>query len=57
MFSPFFIAQLLKKITTEETVEDKSTAELDALKHRDWVRRRDREDNTNSVSDRKRCGV
>ncbi|XP_053175936.1 protein spire homolog 2 [Scomber japonicus] len=30
--------ELLKKITTEETVEDKSTAELDALKHRDWAR-------------------
>lgn len=30
--------ELLKKITTEEAVEDKSTAELDALKHRDWAR-------------------
>ncbi|KAM7414074.1 hypothetical protein PAMA_019069 [Pampus argenteus] len=30
--------EMLKKITTEETVEDKSTAELDALKHRDWAR-------------------
>lgn len=34
-----FVAQMLKKITTEEVLEDKSTAELDALKHRDWVRR------------------
>ncbi|KAM7396324.1 hypothetical protein PAMP_019370 [Pampus punctatissimus] len=30
--------EMLKKITTEETVEDKSTAELDTLKHRDWAR-------------------
>ncbi|GLD55326.1 protein spire homolog 2, partial [Lates japonicus] len=29
---------MLKKITTEEALEDKSTAELDALKHRDWAR-------------------
>lgn len=35
---------MLKKITSEESVEDRSAAELDALKHRDWVR--DREDNT-----------
>lgn len=33
-----FVAQMLKKITTEETLEDRPTAELDALKHRDWVR-------------------
>ncbi|XP_036963166.1 protein spire homolog 2 [Acanthopagrus latus] len=30
--------QMLKKITTEEALEDRSTAELDALKHRDWAR-------------------
>uniref|UniRef100_A0A3Q3S817 Spire-type actin nucleation factor 2 n=1 Tax=Mastacembelus armatus TaxID=205130 RepID=A0A3Q3S817_9TELE len=30
--------EMLKKITTEETLEDRSTAELDALKHRDWAR-------------------
>ncbi|XP_035521563.1 LOW QUALITY PROTEIN: protein spire homolog 2 [Morone saxatilis] len=30
--------EMLKKITTEEAVEDRSTAELDALKHRDWAR-------------------
>lgn len=30
--------QMLKKISLEERVEDRSTAELDALKHRDWVR-------------------
>ncbi|GAA6221242.1 protein spire homolog 2 [Lates japonicus] len=30
--------EMLKKITTEEALEDKSTAELDALKHRDWAR-------------------
>ncbi|XP_039990178.1 protein spire homolog 2 isoform X2 [Xiphias gladius] len=30
--------EMLKKITTEEVLEDKSTAELDALKHRDWAR-------------------
>lgn len=33
---------MLKKITTEEALEDRSTAELDALKHRDWVRRNGR---------------
>lgn len=32
------VAQMLKKISTEEAVEDRSTSELDALKHRDWVR-------------------
>ncbi|XP_029290414.1 protein spire homolog 2 isoform X2 [Cottoperca gobio] len=30
--------QMLKKITTEEALEDKSTAELDTLKHKDWGR-------------------
>ncbi|XP_034083034.1 protein spire homolog 2 [Gymnodraco acuticeps] len=30
--------QMLKKITSEESVEDRSAAELDALKHRDWAR-------------------
>ncbi|XP_028287887.1 protein spire homolog 2 [Parambassis ranga] len=30
--------EMLKKISTEETLEDRSTAELDALKHRDWAR-------------------
>ncbi|XP_033489965.2 protein spire homolog 2 [Epinephelus lanceolatus] len=30
--------EMLRKITTEETLEDRSTAELDALKHRDWAR-------------------
>ncbi|KAM8892020.1 protein spire homolog 2 isoform 3-T3 [Spinachia spinachia] len=30
--------EMLKKITKEEAVEDKSTAELDALKHTDWAR-------------------
>lgn len=30
---------MLKKITSEESQRDNSTAELDALKHRDWVRR------------------
>nr|XP_046251200.1 protein spire homolog 2 [Scatophagus argus] len=30
--------EMLKRITTEEAVEDKSTSELDALKHRDWAR-------------------
>ncbi|XP_061577256.1 protein spire homolog 2 isoform X2 [Cololabis saira] len=30
--------QMLKKISSEETLEDRSTAELDALKHRDWAR-------------------
>lgn len=34
----FFVAQMLKKITSEESLRDNSTAELDALKHRDWVR-------------------
>lgn len=29
---------MLKKITSEESLRDNSTAELDALKHRDWVR-------------------
>ncbi|XP_010775579.1 protein spire homolog 2-like [Notothenia coriiceps] len=29
---------MLKKITSEESVEDRSAAELDALKHRDWAR-------------------
>lgn len=37
-----FLAQMLKKITTEEAVEDRSTAELDSLKHRDWVRENER---------------
>lgn len=36
------VAQMLKKITTEEAVGDGSTSELDALKHRDWVRRYER---------------
>ncbi|KAM3870014.1 protein spire homolog 2 [Diretmus argenteus] len=30
--------EMLKKITTTETQEDKSNAELDALKHTDWAR-------------------
>ncbi|KAF7650264.1 hypothetical protein LDENG_00128440 [Lucifuga dentata] len=30
--------EMLKKITTEEALEDRSTAELDALKHKDWAR-------------------
>ncbi|XP_074532976.1 protein spire homolog 2 [Halichoeres trimaculatus] len=30
--------EMLKKISTQETVEDRSTAELDSLKHRDWAR-------------------
>ncbi|XP_041853454.1 protein spire homolog 2 isoform X2 [Melanotaenia boesemani] len=30
--------ETLKKISAEEAVEDRSTAELDALKHRDWAR-------------------
>nr|XP_020442238.1 protein spire homolog 2 isoform X3 [Monopterus albus] len=30
--------EMLKKITSEEAQEDRSTAELDALKHRDWAR-------------------
>lgn len=34
----FLVAQMLKKITSEESLRDNSTAELDALKHRDWVR-------------------
>ncbi|KAK5609163.1 hypothetical protein CRENBAI_015217 [Crenichthys baileyi] len=34
--------EILKKISSEEVLEDRSTAELDALKHRDWVRRDDR---------------
>lgn len=38
----YFAAQMLKKITTEDDLEDRSTAELDALKHRDWVRRHGR---------------
>ncbi|MEQ2166362.1 hypothetical protein GOODEAATRI_027230 [Goodea atripinnis] len=33
---------MLKKISSEEVLEDRSTPELDALKHRDWVRRDDR---------------
>lgn len=28
---------MLKKISSEETLEDRSTAELDTLKHTDWV--------------------
>lgn len=28
---------MLKKISTEESLEDRSSSELDALKHRDWV--------------------
>lgn len=28
---------MLRKIRSEEPEEDRSTAELDALKHRDWV--------------------
>lgn len=28
---------MLKKITSEESLGDNSSAELDALKHRDWV--------------------
>lgn len=39
MYKIYFVAQMLKKITTEDDLEDRSTAELDALKHRDWVRR------------------
>jgi len=36
------LLQMLKKIKTEATPEeDKSTAELDALKHTDWVRGRE----------------
>ncbi|XP_068169087.1 protein spire homolog 2 [Antennarius striatus] len=30
--------EMLKKISTEEAIEDRSTSELDALKHRDWAR-------------------
>lgn len=30
--------EMLKKISSEETLEDRSAAELDALKHRDWAR-------------------
>ncbi|XP_047452670.1 protein spire homolog 2 [Mugil cephalus] len=30
--------EMLKKISKEEVLEDRSTAELDALKHRDWAR-------------------
>ncbi|KAM3608639.1 uncharacterized protein V6R79_002104 [Siganus canaliculatus] len=30
--------EMLKKITTEETLEDRSSTELDTLKHRDWAR-------------------
>ncbi|XP_072242915.1 protein spire homolog 2 [Leuresthes tenuis] len=30
--------EMLRKISKEETLEDKSAAELDALKHRDWAR-------------------
>lgn len=42
---------MLKKITSEESPRDNSTAELDALKHRDWVSQNGRghivaEDNT-----------
>ncbi|XP_037538599.1 protein spire homolog 2 [Nematolebias whitei] len=29
--------EMLKKISSEESLEDRSTAELDALKHRDWA--------------------
>lgn len=36
----FFLEQMLKKITNVETLEDRSSAELDSLKHTDWVRRR-----------------
>lgn len=44
-FISLFFAQMLKKITTQEGVEDKSTVELDALKHTDWVRRDERRHN------------
>lgn len=37
---------MLKKISSEESLEDRSTAELDALKHRDWVRRADAQNKT-----------
>lgn len=40
----FFVAQMLKKITSEEPLRDNSTAELDALKHRDWVRQKHPQD-------------
>ncbi|XP_008309606.1 protein spire homolog 2 [Cynoglossus semilaevis] len=30
--------EMLKKISSEETLEDRSTAELDTLKHTDWAR-------------------
>ncbi|XP_008410020.1 protein spire homolog 2 [Poecilia reticulata] len=30
--------EMLKKISSEEALEDRSTAELDTLKHRDWAR-------------------
>uniref|UniRef100_A0A3Q4G3L7 Spire-type actin nucleation factor 2 n=1 Tax=Neolamprologus brichardi TaxID=32507 RepID=A0A3Q4G3L7_NEOBR len=30
--------EMLKKISSEESLEDRSTAELDTLKHRDWAR-------------------
>uniref|UniRef100_A0A087XAG4 Spire-type actin nucleation factor 2 n=1 Tax=Poecilia formosa TaxID=48698 RepID=A0A087XAG4_POEFO len=30
--------EMLKKISSKEALEDQSTAELDALKHRDWAR-------------------
>uniref|UniRef100_A0A3B5N1V8 Spire-type actin nucleation factor 2 n=1 Tax=Xiphophorus couchianus TaxID=32473 RepID=A0A3B5N1V8_9TELE len=30
--------EMLKKISSEEALEDRSTAELDGLKHRDWAR-------------------
>ncbi|XP_075326663.1 protein spire homolog 2 isoform X2 [Odontesthes bonariensis] len=30
--------EMLRKISKEETLEDRSTAELDALKHTDWAR-------------------
>ncbi|MEQ2195692.1 Protein spire 2, partial [Xenoophorus captivus] len=30
--------EMLKKISSEEVLEDQSTSELDALKHRDWAR-------------------
>lgn len=34
----YFVLQMLKKIRSEESLRDNSSAELDALKHRDWVR-------------------
>lgn len=54
------VVQMLKKISSEEAVEDRSTSELDALKHRDWVRQSEREQcdtvgrQCNSVFDQKR---